>query len=714
MSIEAPKRVDSIDLFNAIFEELRGRGLHVVGLFRQAINVTETRKLYGEVCTEGLHKLKEQEEPHQLAALVIWHLKHLPEPLFPYNLYELVVSIGGMEDDSEGIQTPVSNDDQLNLSGGWSMQKDTEEEGKWGGSNSGTNSVSGGITGEVGLKQLRNLVAQLPHARWELLKILLEFLAQVVAVSTSPDTQRALAQIFAPVLCRPPGSAFMSLRHVQDLVRIHRVVLGMFQCHTALSSTRSLREKALMTPRKDGLPGSGSALYRRQSSSADLSIIQKLICDSVSLLFSEASDDDDDIEEQDFDQAGGERRTRKPRVSRLLRLPGAFDSRYVERQILQVQRSSSFFESDDDNLGGMNLDTPSSSQGPTFPVSPTEKEDNGVLRGMSIASSWGNQRDVHERRRMLHACKALRAQIKKFEEKFVADHGRLPRGLERAPVASTQQQYKEWKKFIRSDAATHIQAIARGRAVRRRYSEIWDKIRKKRQTSLDAVADAYMPMPYPPPAAGPAQSDKAAAREKLTQWTEDKRRIKEKLKDFDMDFFDKHGRAPTKVEKEPMRSLYDQYNVLKNRIREQEKIISSQSASPPPVQYSSRAGNGPRSPARGTGASAASHSHTHSQPEAHTHTHHAHVHTHSHSDSSGKGVRGEEIEKLKKEKHDLHLFLKEYEVDFKEKHGRDVDSTSDIVAIAAEYQRYKEVKRRLSRLAKADNPNPHASKEQKK
>ena len=41
-------------------------GLHATGLFRHPVSVTETRKLYADVCAEGLHKLKEQEDPHQV------------------------------------------------------------------------------------------------------------------------------------------------------------------------------------------------------------------------------------------------------------------------------------------------------------------------------------------------------------------------------------------------------------------------------------------------------------------------------------------------------------------------------------------------------------------------------------------------------------------------------------------------------------------------
>ncbi|KAL7487324.1 hypothetical protein ACHAW6_012923 [Cyclotella cf. meneghiniana] len=72
-----------------------------------------------------------------------------------------------------------------------------------------------------------------------------------------------------------------------------------------------------------------------------------------------------------------------------------------------------------------------------------------------------------ERKRTVAACRALRAQITKFEESFIQMHGRAPKGAaERAPLASTYMQYREWKRAIRADAACRIQALCRGSRVR--------------------------------------------------------------------------------------------------------------------------------------------------------------------------------------------------------------------------------------------------------
>ena len=70
---------------------------------------------------------------------------------------------------------------------------------------------------------------------------------------------------------------------------------------------------------------------------------------------------------------------------------------------------------------------------------------------------------VAERKRTVAACRALRAQIQRFEDAFVQLHGRPPKGAgDRAPLATTYAQYREWKRAIRADAACRIQALLRG------------------------------------------------------------------------------------------------------------------------------------------------------------------------------------------------------------------------------------------------------------
>ena len=124
-----------------------------------------------------------------------------------------------------------------------------------------------------------------------------------------------------------------------------------------------------------------------------------------------------------------------------------------------------------------------SNQSVFHPMSPSSvgaSPDAAPFRPMSSASSIassitgtiGTTQPAHyrtltstaaERKRTVAACRALRAQITRFEDAFFQIHGRPPKGAsERAPLATTYAQYREWKRAIRADAACRIQALFRG------------------------------------------------------------------------------------------------------------------------------------------------------------------------------------------------------------------------------------------------------------
>jgi hypothetical protein len=90
-------------------------------------------------------------------------------------------------------------------------------------------------------------------------------------------------------------------------------------------------------------------------------------------------------------------------------------------------------------------------------LQPSVKRSAGPVMHYTLTKS------AEERKRTVAACRALRAQINRFEEAFLQIHNRHPKGAaERAPLATTYAQYREWKRAIRADAATRIQALFRG------------------------------------------------------------------------------------------------------------------------------------------------------------------------------------------------------------------------------------------------------------
>jgi hypothetical protein len=56
------------------------------------------------------------------------------------------------------------------------------------------------------------------------------------------------------------------------------------------------------------------------------------------------------------------------------------------------------------------------------------------------------------------------------------------------------------------------------------------------------------------------------------------------------------------------------------------------------------------------------------------------------------------LEQLLQEKKNLHAYLKVYERDFNRTHGRPVMKNEDILPVANEYQRYKELKNIIKEL----------------
>lgn len=169
--------------------------------------------------------------------------------------------------------------------------------------------------------------------------------------------------------------------------------------------------------------------------------------------------------------------------------------------------------------------------------------------GPTVAShEWRPSRSAgaRERRQMVQACRALRMQIKRFEEEFVASRGHSPRGSERSPLASTYRQYREWKRDIRDHAATQIQSVARGSLSRRALNVVH---------TLEAPFDIASP-----------KEEHSVHDEAVEHLLREKRRIKQQLKDYDNRFFKAHGRMPCKLEKEPIRDLYERYHALKAKI----------------------------------------------------------------------------------------------------------------------------------------------------
>uniref|UniRef100_A0A7S2RA23 FAM13A-like domain-containing protein n=1 Tax=Rhizochromulina marina TaxID=1034831 RepID=A0A7S2RA23_9STRA len=307
-----------------------------------------------------------------------------------------------------------------------------------------------------------------------------------------------------------------------------------------------------------------------------------------------------------------------------------------------------------------------------------------------------------QRRQLLHACRCLRAQVKRFEEDHCQRTGHPPRGRERGPLLSTYAQYREWKKNIRDYAACRLQALVRGLLYRarmqrssepRRSGSPEPEVQEARSLPLETSApetgaDAprsnnheddplqapRLSLPEPSWTVGPPQNpdleiaapSSTCALERpqsphhgmthldMDTLQSEKRRVKAALKAFDSNFMTQHGRLPSKSEKEAIRDQYELYHALKAELRARDSSVEELPA--PPLSQSARTVTPPR--------------------------------THS----SDTRIVETERQKVRAEKRMLHDSLKKFEREFERTHGRPVQTMQDIAVVQKDYDRYKELK----------------------
>jgi len=368
-----------------------------------------------------------------------------------------------------------------------------------------------------------------------------------------------------------------------------------------------------------------------------------------------------------------------------------------------------------------------------------------------------------ERKQMVAACRALRAQIQRFEDAYIQVHGRAPkRNAERAPLATTYAQYREWKRAIRADAAFRIQALMRGAhcrsmllrsnnmkltrvVLKRPAQEGYDgsnstlnrislpvEIGNQDSDSSYAGSATGEQQPYSGSLApqwansvlrrrgsdgdrAPEMSPRGAAATPpalpqgpaLDDLQKEKRDLKRRLKQYDINFARQNGRMPVKAEKEPIRHLYEEYNTLKSRIIQLEREAGSRITASPPTAIAVDP-RPERRPLETPGASLSSiaysrrlnesnsdNSSNEDSPVRSTRNNSRRIPRDS---SSPRPEAAQDLTQLRAEKSELHHMLRQYEREFYNEQGRQVSSFSDIRPVANQYRRYKEIKRAIAAL----------------
>lgn len=234
-------------------------------------------------------------------------------------------------------------------------------------------------------------------------------------------------------------------------------------------------------------------------------------------------------------------------------------------------------------------------------------------------------------------------------------------------------------------AATRVQAAYRGYRARRPCSSLVEE---------PAAAQVFWTMERVRRRRAAAGRPAALREMSARQLLEEKGEIKLLLVGLDRQFEAKHGRMPSKTEKERLRPIYRLYNDLK-RLLAAAGVGAEQGGGATPAKKSSsaaasaaavaaaRAGGGGSAAATPLAAAAAPRRQQHARRQ-----------------SAGPASAGEaapsELESLRREKRRLQVQLNRFEQMFQRANGRPIKWESDISAVKADYERYKVLKARIS------------------
>lgn len=170
-------------------EYLRGRGMHMVGIFRFNVAKTDIMNLWKALEAKD-SDLSDVDDPHVVAGLLKLYLRKQPETPLRYD-HVAATKL------STGAATSPSSD----------------------------------------IAELQSVVQRLTPSQYHLLYYLMRFLHDL---SLDDDVNEMsvhdLTQFFAPLLCRPDGSAHMSVLHIKALSQIKRFTQILIEEHVKVFS----------------------------------------------------------------------------------------------------------------------------------------------------------------------------------------------------------------------------------------------------------------------------------------------------------------------------------------------------------------------------------------------------------------------------------------------------------------------------------------------
>lgn len=586
---------------------------------------------------------------------------------------------------------------------------------------------------------IRNWIVKIPSPRFEIIKQIFSLLHKLTApriggISDSNPTQ--LAFNLSPFICRPFDSAYMSIRHMEDLLKIRPVIAFMIENFNEIM-TKDLCPRPPVETTASSIVHSNSTIklpspirnqsHKHLSDGAAKHYVSYPFPPNIQIPFEDEkidnhSSNNNNFVIQDYNdiqhasrninfqswewkmletltvaRLGGilkESTMRNSRTNNISSFTSTGSGNVATKKIRYETK-----QTDDNNeveIDKLRIDSDNKN---IEHLDHYNKNNNYINNSVRFDNS--NIFNIREykikkesrgtaRRRMVAECKSLKTKISQFEEKWYRDNNRTIKNSDRGPMQTVYTKYRDIKKAIRDHAATDIQRYIRGYLCRstKKNKTIFQVSDCKETNStttepihfLEAKVDQHL------------SKIPVDIYSKYRELLGEKRDLKRKLKRFDEDFESQHGRVPNRSDKEVMRPLYQKYHDVKNQLDELKAKIEA-CHGPLPEEFN-EGGNIPHV------------SNNRLQVNSFNNVRPANEKEGSFFDSdlneggqtSNAKVNTLDIELLQTEKRDLHCYLKAYERDFTQTHGRQVMKHEDIAPVAREYERYKELKLLLSSL----------------
>jgi hypothetical protein len=463
------------------------------GLFRSPVSLTDVRLLQTEMIQGSMFKLRKESDPHIVTGVLQKTLKEMVPPTF-YEAYEDIIA------------TEISEDSNFSR------------------------------------LAIRSWLVKLPQERLELVRTLFALLQRIVTIGGNDSNAMQLAYYMAPFLCRRENSAYMSLRHMEDLRKIRPVLSFLIENYSEIFAldikpisqmkhqqpSISVLQKTIPFPlhiepdysppeislkglvvntnmnKYDAGMGSedegdvGGDNFKNHSTENIFSsniedsqaqnpaihtwewkILKSIVFSKVNSLL-EGDKEDGILGQKDSNgdslQRNKSRNAESENVNDFQTKTTSDPNNSDNIQEYNKMKNRRLYTNDDQSMdfkenGKRERSTVTDrclKKSPSEGYIDIKVVNSSNVQKLGYSSIGGEGKLKGERRRMVTNCKALRAQIVKFEE---SRHGQAGNSTDRGSMQEIYTQYRDMKRDIRDSAARDLQRCIRGYLTRCRLNK---------------------------------------------------------------------------------------------------------------------------------------------------------------------------------------------------------------------------------------------------